>query len=291
MIDLHIHTKYSDGTKSLIEILKEAQSIPLDIISITDHDSVKAYFEIDSIDTYKYYKGKIIVGCEFNCLYDNIRIELICYNFDYKQIDKYLSSFYAIRVVLARKKEELDIYIEKCKKHGIRTSKNLKVDKKLMVIDILYDDIVKYEENKKFFAPEVFNSKTIFYRKCVNDKEFILYKDYYKDVPSALDISKLVKKSGGKVFLAHPYVYALEDHLKFINNIYKDGIIDGLECYHSNFTESQTNTLLEYAKKNNLLISGGTDYHGDKYPQIHLGRGYNNKLKISDEIVDNWINL
>ena len=46
MIDLHIHTTYSDGTYSVKEILKEAQEKKLEVISITDHDNVKAYKEI-----------------------------------------------------------------------------------------------------------------------------------------------------------------------------------------------------------------------------------------------------
>ncbi len=46
MIDLHIHTNYSDGSDSLIKVLEKAQKYNLSIISITDHDNMDAYFEL-----------------------------------------------------------------------------------------------------------------------------------------------------------------------------------------------------------------------------------------------------
>ena len=49
MIDLHMHTIYSDGTDSVEELLKKANALNLDIISITDHDSCDAYYELENI--------------------------------------------------------------------------------------------------------------------------------------------------------------------------------------------------------------------------------------------------
>ena len=50
MIDLHLHTTYSDGTKTVKEILKQAEELKLDYISITDHDKCSAYDELKNID-------------------------------------------------------------------------------------------------------------------------------------------------------------------------------------------------------------------------------------------------
>ena len=58
MIDLHMHTSYSDGTDSLIELLKKANKANLEIISITDHNSVKAYLELEQLDYKKIFKRK-----------------------------------------------------------------------------------------------------------------------------------------------------------------------------------------------------------------------------------------
>ena len=63
--------------------------------------------------------------------------------------------------------------------------------------------------------------------------------------------------------------------------------IDGIECYYTTFTEEQHEYLLNLCKERNLLVSGGSDYHGCFKPDVDLGVGYGN-LKIPDEIVENW---
>ena len=94
MIDLHIHTTYSDGTYSVKEILKEAQEKKLEVISITDHDNVKAYKEIGKIDVNNFYSGKIITGCEFKCVLPeyNLPIEILGYEFEVSIVEKFLDS-------------------------------------------------------------------------------------------------------------------------------------------------------------------------------------------------------
>lgn len=60
MIDLHIHTTYSDGTDSVEELLKKAEDKQLEVISITDHDEVGSYFELEKDKKLRnLYSGKI----------------------------------------------------------------------------------------------------------------------------------------------------------------------------------------------------------------------------------------
>ena len=63
--------------------------------------------------------------------------------------------------------------------------------------------------------------------------------------------------------------------------------IDGIECYHSIFTLEENEKILKFAKEHKLLISGGSDYHGDNKPNISLGIGKGN-LNIPDEIIGNF---
>lgn len=58
MIDLHMHTKYSDGTDDIIEFLQKAEDNNLELISITDHNTVKAYFELEKININDYFSRK-----------------------------------------------------------------------------------------------------------------------------------------------------------------------------------------------------------------------------------------
>ena len=64
MIDLHIHTNNSDGSDSVIEVLKKAEKHKLSHISITDHESVNGHYQLKDIDVKKYFSGKIIPGAE-----------------------------------------------------------------------------------------------------------------------------------------------------------------------------------------------------------------------------------
>ena len=63
--------------------------------------------------------------------------------------------------------------------------------------------------------------------------------------------------------------------------------LDGVECYHSSFTEEQIKKLIQFSKENNLLMSGGSDYHGTNKPYINLGTGQG-ILKVPKNIIENW---
>ena len=87
MIDLHIHTNHSDGTDSVEELLKKAEAKKLEVISITDHDSVGAYYELEEKpELRKLFSGKIIIGSEFKTCYKRVPIEILGYGIDYKKI-------------------------------------------------------------------------------------------------------------------------------------------------------------------------------------------------------------
>ena len=64
--------------------------------------------------------------------------------------------------------------------------------------------------------------------------------------------------------------------------------LDGIECFHPSADENEKNILKGYAKKNNLYISDGSDYHGKKKLNIEIGVG-NGNLSISKEIVKELI--
>ena len=63
MIDLHLHTTYSDGTWSLEELLRNAENSGTSVISITDHDTVEAHKVLRNLDYSKFYSGEIITRC------------------------------------------------------------------------------------------------------------------------------------------------------------------------------------------------------------------------------------
>ena len=60
MIDLHTHTNYSDGTWNLRKILEEAEKTNIEVLSITDHNTINCYKELEKINIKDIFKGKII---------------------------------------------------------------------------------------------------------------------------------------------------------------------------------------------------------------------------------------
>lgn len=94
MIDLHTHTKYSDGTWDVKTLLENAQKNGVELLAITDHNTVKAYLELNKKDYSCYFSGKILTGAEFNCVFNNARIELLGYNFNVEKMNKWLEKVY-----------------------------------------------------------------------------------------------------------------------------------------------------------------------------------------------------
>ena len=61
--------------------------------------------------------------------------------------------------------------------------------------------------------------------------------------------------------------------------------LDGVECFHTNHSEEQTNLYIKLAQDLNLKISGGTDFHGDFKPQVKLGLGKGNSPLLKNELI------
>ena len=95
MIDLHIHSTNSDGTKTVQEILVEAQKLGLTTISFTDHETCGAYNELEKINVKNYFNGNIINGIELKSQYKDILIDILGYNIDYQKMNKFLEECYS----------------------------------------------------------------------------------------------------------------------------------------------------------------------------------------------------
>ena len=91
MIDIHSHTTYSDGSSSIEELLEEAQKIGLSLLSITDHNTIQAHFELQNSNIRKKFDGEIISGIEITTTYNGETIEVLGYGFDLEQMQQFLN--------------------------------------------------------------------------------------------------------------------------------------------------------------------------------------------------------
>ena len=290
MVDLHTHTTYSDGDKNIQELLIEAEKNNVKILSITDHDTVDAYDELNKIDYKKLYTGKIVVGAEFNCIFNNAKIELLGYDFDVEKIKYFCKNTYTKNAEYMDMNKEFKLMMDICYKNGIIVD-DLTYDESMgWPIDIIHPSIKRHEENKKLFTDKEWNDRSYFFRCCTCNMDFPLFIDLSNQMPMAKVVSDAIRNAGGKVFLAHLFLYPLKDHIAYLDKLVEENIIDGIEVYHSKYEEEHTKILEEYAKEHNLLISGGSDYHGSKKIGREVGKGYNN-LNISEDVISNWIDM
>ena len=285
MIDLHTHTNYSDGTWSLKKLLEEAEKTNIEILSITDHNTVNSYKELEKINIKDIFKGKIIPGVEISTVFDGVMFHLLAYDFDYKKLNDFISEYYENNKPNLNK--EFDYMIESCKKNNVKIGNIEYNEDKGWPIDVILPEIKKHEENRKYFKEEEWNDIDIFYNSCVTNKNFPVFVDFSIHYPKANIVADAVRNARGKLFVAHVFKYRLEDTINFLNILKQNNIIDGVEVYHSSFTEEQIEILEKYCKDNCLLMSGGSDCHGEKKADRKIGIGYGN-LNINKEILKDW---
>ena len=288
MIDLHMHTTYSDGTESCTTILKKCQEKNLSYISITDHNTALAYEELEKINVKSLFNGKIIPGIELNTKALNIPIEILGYGIDYKKMNELVKNVYI--PAEERNKIEVERLYNKCIESGIILDQNCLDNYKLEMFASVFfhSEITKHEENKKLLSQEAWDSSKIFYRQYMSDPKTKLYVEMDDFVPNFETASNLVRQTGGLVFIPHIFEYK-KNAEPILNYILENFNIDGIECYYTTFTQEQHDRLTKLCNERNLFISGGSDFHGKIKPDVDIGVGYGN-MQIPDDIIDSWKN-
>lgn len=288
MIDLHMHTTYSDGSENCENVLKKCQEKNLEYISITDHNTALAYKELENKNIRDFYQGKIIPGIELNTKILNIPIEILGYGIDYQKMNELVKTVYI--PAEERNLTEVKRLYDKCMKYGIILDKNCldNYSSDMFASVFFHKEITKNELNRNLISDESWNSSKIFYRQYMSDPKTPLYVEMDDFVPDFTTASDLVKKCGGLVFIPHIFEYK-DNSLSILNNILENYSIDGIECYYTTFSPEQHEYLLNLCKEKGLFVSGGSDFHGLYKPDVDIASGYGN-LHIPTSIINPWIN-
>lgn len=292
MIDLHMHTNNSDGADSTEELIKKAEKLKLKYISITDHDNCHAHEEIREKNLEKLFSGKIITGIEIKTIYHKKSIEVLGYKYDLDKMSSWVNEFYKDKSKEKLQLKYFNMTYDACKQLGFKLTDRDKIDwdpKRDWASFTIYTDLKKYKENEGVYADDILNDFTTFNKKYCGDPNNILYIDKSEDYPSLETAIKAIKDCGGLVFMPHLFIYkSIKDKEAFIDDIITNYDVDGLECYHSEFSDDEIQYLLNLTKEKNLLRSGGSDYHGANKEGIEMAVGKGN-LNIEDSLVENWI--
>ena len=264
-IDLHIHTSTgSDGNLSVEEVFKEVGQRNLDLISITDHDSIEA--QERAIALAKEYGIAYITGVELNVTFNypgsrSVSLDFLAYRFDIKNraLNDKLQLMREHREDRARQiLEKLNIEFDKENTPGF-TEEDLKK--------------MQASVDGAFGRPHI--ASYLIDKGIVVDKQEAFDKYLVKcDVPkyplSLADASALVRNAGGVIVLAHPndpngtslvsLTADLDEQTKTIEE-HMLGYIDGIECWHSRSDDATTAHYIDFARKHKLLMTGGSDCH------------------------------
>ncbi len=288
MVDLHMHTKNSDGSDTVKNLLKLCEEKGIEIISITDHDTCRGYLDIQKLDWKSIYSGKIIPGCEITTSYKGRIVEILGYGVEPAVINEYMLNYYTPKHKLSRKRYMASKLVKSLQRDGFD------IEMRDMVFagfpehqayNYLRDNLEKAEE---VYGKELMVSLKDFFRGGVVNPNHKLFVDLSKFSPTPEEVINLIRKANGIAILAHPYQYAFDNTIDFLEEFSKKYKIDGVEVYHSTFTDAQMNEIEKWAHEHNMMISGGSDYHGTIKPGIELGTGINGNLNISRDIFYNW---
>lgn len=287
MIDLHMHTKYSDGDRTVKELLQLCQKKKLELISITDHNTCKAYFD-EAINN-KIYTGEIITGIELNAFFEGKSIEILGYDYDLDIMDKWTSETFSRE----NKRNRQILIHDRIMK--MLLSKGLKIDKDFpyppegsYVEQPIFNELIKYEENRKKLG-DLGSSIFEFVRKGTKNPKSEFAVKYSDLEPSAQDVINIIHKAGGISSLAHPFDYKMDDIGGFLKSIVSKTNIDGIECFHPSAGLLEQSNLILFARKHGKHITGGSDFHGILKPDIGIGEGKGmGEVYIEKTILNSW---
>lgn len=244
-MDFHVHTTSSDGTLSPKEVVQRASENNVKYLAITDHDTLTGLNE--AIEESFKYDITLIPGIELSTEYNNESIHVLGFFKD----DNF-------------KNEELIKELDIIKNHRVIRAKNIVSKlKEEFNIEVDFEKILKTANDtiaRPHIAREIVNCG---YPYTLDEifKNFI-GKGCKAYVPtlklSTSDGIKLLKKYNALVFLAHPKLIVNSNINKLLCMNF-----DGLESIYYQNTYEENEYFLRIVRENNLLVSCGSDFHGD----------------------------
>ena len=245
--DLHIHTTISDGRLTPKQVVREASLRNLGIIAITDHDTIDGIPEAQKVADEE--GVDLITGAEVTVDFNGKECHVLLYGFPYDdpKVHKFLKEQQKIRVYRAQK------IVGNLKKLGFDISFDEVLARAGLGASIARPHIASVMVEKGYAG----NTREVFLRYLGNNRP-AYFKCEYRSVS---DVAELARDTGSVLVLAHPGVYYSDKDLQVMLN----AGIDGVEYVHPSHPYELQKKYRTWAEKHDLLISGGSDYHGFRY--------------------------
>jgi 3',5'-nucleoside bisphosphate phosphatase len=266
-IDLHVHSKESDGKFSVPEIIGEAKARNIEFLAISDHDNVSG--QAQAVAEAKKAGVRYLTGVELNVTFSNpkylngkaVSLDFLGYNFD--PSNRALTS-------------KLETLAKSRTERAAKILDNLNAEfKKENLAQLTKDDFRQIEESvdgtlgRPHIADYLVKKGIVKTRQEAFDK-YLVKCDVPKYPLLLAETAKLVRDAGGKLVLAHPndphgtslvtITKVLPEQTAIIQESMLP-LIDGVECWHSRSTPETTSHYVAFAKEKGLLMTGGSDCH------------------------------
>lgn len=254
--DLHLHTVYSDGKLTPLELTSLLEENGIKKCAITDHDSIGA------AENEKTAKGvECIYGVEFSCRYKEISVHILGYVKSYEYVKPFLKERNEDRL---RRAEEM-----------VRKLNNVSVH-------ITIEDVLK-EAGSADAVGRPHIARQIIKQGFAQSIEEVFYKYIGDGAPCYVpkfafkveDTLEIIHKSRGLAVVAHP----MENNVISILDELLEYNFDGIEVFTPKNDVKWIERLCYKAERGKYLITGGSDYHGDK-PYVPYGLNRDNYEKF-----------
>lgn len=275
MIDLHIHSTFSDGVLTPTELAKQIADIGLTAAALTDHDMVDGCNEFAVAA--KNYGIITINGCELSAAYAEINMEVVALDIPQKNMP-YFQDW------------QNDLIAERTRVAKERVNK-------LNELGIMVDwQKVAFDENgkprKQIVKPHIVAEMLRLGYIKDWDEGFVKFLNkgapayVHRKEPDAKEVIEFVLDNGAVPILAHPIHTKLKDKelFEFLQKMKKWGL-KGAEVFHSDHNANLKKQYLTMIEELEMISGGGSDFHGGAHPEVKLGSGKGD-LKIPEIVLE-----
>jgi len=258
-IDLHLHTTHSDGSLRPSEVLALAKAANVSALAITDHDITTGIPE--AMARGQELGIEVIPGVEISSFDGNSELHILgyCVNWEDKEFNDRLATLRASR------HRRNPLIIERLRAAGL---------------DVTYEEVKALAGTESVGRPHIaqllMQKRYVSSAKEAFDRYLAEGKPAYvaRELPTPAQAISWIREARGVAVLAHPtWIKETGEGLQSRVTQLKEAGLGGVEVHYSTHSKSQTATYLEMARRLNLLVTGGSDFHGITKPDIEVGYG------------------
>lgn len=270
-VDLHLHTTFSDGSLSPCEVLTRAQTACVTTLAVTDHDTVDGLPE--AFEAGASLGIEVIPGIEISSRHGASELHILGYFLDWNDA--------GLRYELARLKET-------------RHLRNPLIIQKLneLGLDISYDEVRALAGDVSVGRPHIarvlMNKGYVTTAKEAFDRYLAEGAAAYvaRELPDPADAIALIRAAKGVAVMAHPvWLHRNGESIEKLCEDLKAVGLQGIEAHYSTHRPDQTAQYLNVAQRLDLLVTGGSDFHGLTKPDIEVGVG-RGSLNVSPKLLE-----